>query len=648
MIQRLTVMFALLTLFVIAATTSAVVAPKRAADRVRYRVILDEPQTQMVTIELHIPPVKGESIDFHLPTWRPGKYLVIDPAGTVRDVTAQTGDGRALTIEKFRKSAWRIEPNPNAPVVVRYRIYANSLGDRTRHVDDTHAFLSGSSVFLFAEALRDAPLEVAIDAPQGWKIASGLEFARGSESTLVAPNYDVLVDSPIEVGEHEFIRFEALGKPHDIVIWGDVAFDAEQLVKDFRDIVETQHAIFGDLPYERYVFLIHAGQGAGGGTEHLNSTIMQTSASALEGSIDNNGSYHRFLGLVSHEFFHTWNVKQLRPAGLLPYDYERENYTKLLWVAEGTTSYYDDLTLVRTGVYSPDRYIDILGGAINGLQGRPGRLVQSLEESSFDAWIKFNRSTPDDANSQISFYSKGALVSLLLDMELRAATNNEVSLDTVMKEMYERFPLSGSGFTPEDLISVIEELSGTDFDPFFDAYVRGTAELDYAKALAVVGLEPHFRANSRRPRNSDGDEEASAEEMIPMRATLGVSLSGTTVRGVASDGPAYAAGIMPGDELIALNRRRISSSGALNDLIEPFEPGDEVTLLFFRRDDLREMTIALGAEPDGRWTVRRLKEPTTEQKTAYYTWIGHPWPGEKPPGEENAEEEANPDRAEGG
>lgn len=647
MTQRLTVVLALLTLFIVAATSSAVAVPERAADRVQYRVILDEPQTQMVTIELRIPAVTGDAIDFHLPVWRPGKYLVIDPAGTVRDVTARTASGEQLKIEKIRKSAWRIAPNPNVPVTVRYRVYANSLGDRTRHVDDTHAFLSGSSVFLFAEALRDAPLEVEIVAPQGWKIASGLEFAHGSDDTLTAPNYDVLVDSPIEIGEHEFIRFEALGKPHDIVIWGDVKFDAEQLVEDFRDIVETQHAIFGDLPYERYVFLIHAGQGAGGGTEHLNSTIMQTSASALEGSIDNNSSYHRFLGLVSHEFFHTWNVKQLRPAGLLPYDYERENYTKLLWVAEGTTSYYDDLTLVRTGVYSADRYIDILGGAINGLQGRPGRLVQSLEESSFDAWIKFNRSTPDDANSQISFYSKGALVSLLLDMELRGATNNEVPLDTVMKAMYQRFPLSGSGFTPEDLVAVIEELSGTDFDPFFAAYVRGTAELDYAKALAVVGLEPHFRANSRRNRNNEGDSE-SKENVIPQRPTLGVSLSGTTVRGVASDGPAYAAGIMPGDEFIALNGKRISSSGSINDLIADLKPGDEVNLLFFRRDDLREMTLALGAEPDGRWIVRRLNEPTVEQKTAYYTWIGHPWPGEKPPGEEGAEEEANPDRAEGG
>lgn len=615
------------------------------SDPVRYRVILDEPQTQMVTIEMRLPAIKGERIDMHLPVWRPGKYLVIDPAGTVRDVTARTEGGEPLGIEKFRKSAWRIEPNPGEPVVVRYRVYANSLGDRTRHVDETHAFLSGSTVFMFAEALRDAPLEVRIEAPDGWTIASGLEPAPGRDDTLIAPNYDVLADSPIEIGEHEFIRFEALGKPHDIVIWGNVEFDADRMVKDFRAIIESQERIFGDLPYDRYVFLIHAGHDAGGGTEHLNSTIIQTSANAIRGSIDNNGSYQRFLGTVAHEFFHTWNVKQLRPAGLLPYDYERENYTKLLWVAEGTTSYYDDLTLVRTGVYSPDRYLDILGSAINGLQGRPGRLVQSLEESSFDAWIKFNRSTPDDANSTISFYSKGALVSLLLDLELRAATDNRVSLDALMKTMYERFPLSGPGYTPEDLLAVIEELSGADFDPFFDAYVRGTAELDYAKALAVVGLEPYFRANSRRNRNQD--DEQSGEDAIPMRATLGVSLSGVTVRTVASDGPAYRAGIRPGDEFIALNRQRITSSGSINEVIADLDPGDEVALLFFRRDELREMTIALGAEPDGRWTVRRLKEPTTAQKTAYYTWIGHPWPGEKPPVADEVGDD-KPDRAEGG
>lgn len=613
---------------------------------VRYRVILDAPQTQMVTIELHIPAVEGDVIDFHLPVWRPGKYLVIDPAGTVRDVTARTMTGRGVPIEKIRKSAWRISPNPGTPITVRYRVYANSLGDRTRHVDDTHAFLSGSSVFLFAEALRFAPLEVHIDAPEGWKIASGLEFAPGSDTVLIAPNYDVLADSPIEIGEHDFIRFEALGKPHDIVIWGEGEFDAERLVDDFRDIVEVQHDVFGgELPYERYVFLIHAGRNAGGGTEHLNSTIMQTSKASLEGSLSSNSAYHRFLGLVAHEFFHIWNVKRLRPAGLQPYDYERENYTDLLWVAEGTTSYYDDLTLARTGVYSADRYIDVLANAINGLQGRPGRLVQSLADSSFDAWIKFNRSTPDDVNSTISFYSKGALVSLLLDMEVRRATGNAVTLDTVMREMYERFPLEGGGFTTADLMAVIEELTGKDIEPFFAAYVRGTEELDYAKALEVVGLEPHFRANSRE-RDADR-EDASGAPALPRRATLGIALTGTTVRSVESSGPAYAAGIMPGDELVALNRRRITSSSVLSDLISEFDPGDEVTLLYFRHDELRELTVALGGEPDGRWTIRRIKEPTAEQKAAYYTWLRHPWPGEKPPGENNEEEE-KPDRAEGG
>jgi len=501
--------FPLLIFLVIAAAVHH--SPGRAdaaPPPVEYAISLPAPQTQMVEMSMVLHGVEDESLDFILPVWRPGRYTILDPAGTVREVRASdaiTGD--ALPIEKVRKSAWRVSRNGAESIRVDYRVYANSLGDRTRHVDDTHAFLSGSSVFLYVPQRREQPIVVRIDAPPDWRIATGLEPHPTEPRALIAPNYDVLVDSPIEIGLHERIDFDVDGVPHEVILWGDVeGYDQQKIIDDFSAIIRAQRDIFGNLPYTRYVFLTHVGMGAGGGTEHLNSTIMQTGRAAFE----SDAGWTRFLGLVSHEFFHTWNVKQLRPAGIHPYDYEQENYTRLLWVAEGTTSYYDDLTLVRTGRVKPKKYLEDLGSAIDSLGRRPGRLVQSVEESSFDAWIKFSRSTPDDVNSTISFYTSGAQASLALDLAIRQHTGNAASLDNVMRTMYERFPLSGPGYTSGDLLAVINEVSGADFTDFFDRHIRGTKDFPFESLVDVCGLELYFEPAKSDDESTDGDDDETS------------------------------------------------------------------------------------------------------------------------------------------
>lgn len=621
---------------------------------VEYTISLPAPQTQMVEMSITVPQVQAESLDFILPVWRPGRYTILDPASSVREVRASDAStGEALPIEKVRKSAWRVTTNGAESVRVDYRIYANSLGDRTRHVDDTHAFLSGSSVFLFVPQRRDHPAVIRIDAPPDWRIASGLEAHPTDPRTLVAPDYDVLVDSPIEIGLHERIDFDVDGVPHEVILWGDVeGHDAQQIIDDFSAIIRAQRDIFGDLPYRRYVFLTHVGMGAGGGTEHLNSTIMQTSRAALE----SDSGWTRFLGLVSHEFFHTWNVKQLRPAGIHPYNYEQENYTRLLWVAEGTTSYYDDLTLVRTGRVKPKKYLEDLGSAIDALRRRPGRLVQSVEESSFDAWIKFSRSTPDDVNSTISFYTSGAQASLALDLAIRTHTGNAASLDDVMRTMYERYPLSGPGYTPADLLAVINEVSGADFTDFFDRHIRGTEDFPLESLMSVCGLELVFEPAKHDDETSRTREEAESGEQtddaveedaadddddrddanevedspeaaaeIPMRCYLGLNLSGTRISSLLIDGPAYDCGLMVGDEIIAADGRRITSQSDLDERIDELEPGETIRLTFFRRDDLREIAICLAGVPDGSWKLRKVKNPTEAQKAAYKSWLGQEW-----------------------
>lgn len=593
---------------------------------VRYDVGLTAPQTQMVDMVARFPG--AAPLEIQLPAWRPGRYEILDPAGTVREMHAWAGDGSPLQVEKTAKATWRITGEGPAPVSVSYRVYANSIGDRTRHVDDTHAFLSPSSVFVYAPTFRDHPCRVQFEAPDDWSVACGLDAPADDPGALVAPDYDILVDSPIEIGLHDTLTFEAAGgRRHDIVLWPPgVPRDDERLRDDFQAIVDACADVFGHVPYERYVFLIHVGAG-GGGTEHLNSTIMQVSRAAIGGSRDESSNpYERLLGLTAHEFFHTWNVKQLRPAGIQPYDYQRENYTPLLWVAEGTTSYYDELLLVRVGLLKPDAYLDRLGKQITSLRTRPGARVQSLADSSFDAWIKFNRRHADSINSTVSFYAKGSLASLLLDLELRARTEGVHTLDSILRTMYQQFPLDDGGFTTEDLRAELESVAG-DFGDFFTHYINGTAVLPFEDHFATVGLELEFEAN---------DDDLPEGAPIPDRADLGLELSRAdgraTVRAVLSDGPAYTAGVIAGDEIVALDGRRLGAD--LRTVLEHRRPGEVVELHVFRRDALRVIPVTLAGRPDGKFVVRRVSEASDAQRAAYEDWCGQSWPADDESGEE--------------
>lgn len=593
----------------------------RKAGRIEYLIDIENPATQTCDITMTVRGWTGESLDVHLPVWRPGRYEVLEPAGTIRTMAATDGKGKKLPIEKVAKSSWRVTTGGNSVVRIKYTLYANALNNRTRHIDDTHAFLSGSTVFLFVHELRAAPIEVVVNAPKGWEIATGLERSPSVPNILIAPDYDTLVDSPLEIGEHEVLRYEVEGVPHEIVIWGSFPVNAvvtrDQMLADFAKFTKVQHDLFGAFPYTRYVFLTHIGAGMGGGTEHVNSTIIQTKPD----NFTDKGRYRNFLGLACHELFHTWNVKQFRPEGLKPYDYLRENYTKLLWVAEGTTTYYDTLLLVRAGLTKPDEYLESLAENMRSEANRPGRLVQSLEESSFDAWIKFNRATPDSANSTVSFYSKGELVNFLLDMELRKRTGNKRSLDSVMKMLYERYPLSGPAYSTDDLKAILAEIGKGSYEEFFSKYVSGTEELDVDIALAAAGLE------LMRQKAPDIDGEDATPAKTPF---LGLTLKDVetvaVVSAVQSDGPASKAGVMVDDQVMALNGRRLRAAD-LDTHLQGLGVDEAATLLVFRRDAIRTIEIRPEMRAQEKWSIKRVDGASDEQKTIYTSWLGQAWPG---------------------
>lgn len=587
---------------------------------ITYTIAMPEPHSHLYHVSVEVDAPGGPELDLVLPGWTPGSYMLREFARHVQEFSASDGAGAPLPWRKTAKDCWRITTGLAAKVVARYKVYANDLTVRTSHLDGSHGYFNGANVFMYVPGRTAEPLLLRVETPAGWIVSTGLEPAEQSPAAdssqpvalFKAADYDELVDCPVECGTHRVLEFEVDGVPHRIAIWGRGNEDESRLIADTRRIVESQRDFFDGLPYRHYTFILHLSDGRGGGLEHRNSVTNMVDRWTFRPE----RAYERYLSLTSHELFHVWNVKRIRPAPLGPFDYRAENYTRLLWVMEGATSYYDELLLVRAGLLKPERYLEKLADEIVTLQSQPGRHIQSLEQSSFDAWIKFYRPDEHSANSSISYYLKGSLVCLLLDMEIRARTGGERSLDDLLRYLYGRYPISGPGIPEEGgMLEAIEAVAGSHngaFRDFLARYVAGTAELDYARALAVVGLEPRW--SHKNPR-------AGGEP-----AWLGLNLKPqgkrTLVASVRADGPAYAAGIYADDELLALDGWRVTSEEKFNARLAERAPGDLVRLTLFRGDQLVEVALTLAEAPPDNLELVPLAAPSEAQQREYRSWLG--------------------------
>ena len=575
---------------------------------VEYTVRLDRARNQIVRVEATVSQ-PGEQAEFVLPTWRPGRYGILDFAATVRTWDATDQSGQPLEVHKIRKNAWVVNAAGTESVTFGYDIFTNELGLRTRHADDSHVFLNGSSIFVMNPPTREQAHLVRFDGlPADWKIASGLPEGK-EPGTLLAANFDVLVDSPIELGTHRSVVFDVRGVPYEIAIWGECAASDEELAEDFSKIVEACVDVFGTVHFDRYVFLVHSADGIGGGTEHLNSTIMQTSP----GSFESESAYRGFLGLVAHEFFHTWNVKNFRPAEITPYDYDKENYTTSLWVVEGSTSYYDDLLLARTGQRSVRNYLDSVEGSIGSVLSNPGKNFMSADQASYDTWLKaWGQSSPDHRNTTVSIYTHGAMITLALDMLIRRESGGERSFDNVMRLMNERYPYTKGGYTPEQFQATVAEVAGIDVSDFFTRHVAGTEDLPFADLLKVVGLELTLR-----------DPDPQVYSGLSLRDSNGR----TTVSRVIDDSPAFEAGLILDDEIVSANGLRMTAAD-WNTLVDDSEPGDVIRVGMFRRGQYREIDLTLAGEVRQSFDIDYVSDPSDQQKTQFEDWTGQSWPGE--------------------
>jgi len=572
---------------------------------IHYKLGMSQPWTHLFEVEVSYSglPRSGETFDLLLPVWRSGRYVVFDFAGDVQEFSAQDGKGSPLGWEKTDKMSWRIRKGSSTTVTATYKVYANEVNQRTKEMNDQGAFLDGSAVFMYADKYRGLPLTLTVTPYRDWHVTTGLENAKGTKNTLTSPTYDYLIDCPLFVGNQLDVEFEAGGKPHVLSVLGEGNYDTKIMVKDITKLVEANKELWGSLPYQRYVFMLHVSPRHGGGTEHINSTAMGT----RPWGFTNTNSYNGFLGLVSHEYFHTWNVKQIRPKGISPYDWTKENYTKELWVSEGTTSYYTSRMMMRAGLSTPARYVDQLPGQIQGDRQKPGNKLQSATESSFDAWIKYWKQNEQAFNAETDYYDRGSDISLFLDLEIRNRSDNKASLDNVMKAMYERFPWNGTGFTVDDFRKVCDEFAGSSLKQFFDEHVYGTKPLEWEKVLLYAGLE--------------------AKSKTEQKAWFGAFIGGEPPRirwQVAAGSPAYIAGLDLNDEIIALNGYRVSAND-FNTRIGEMKAGDVVKLTVMRSDQLREFNVTLVNNPVPGYTVTKVSDPTDLQKAIYESWVMTKW-----------------------
>ena len=587
---------------------------------IQYRLSFRQANMHRVDVELFLPTDGKEEIELMMPVWTPGSYLVREYARQIEQVLAVNGsNNKSLKVRKTDKNHWVIACDGANDLLVRYSLYCREMSVRTNWVEHDFAFLTGAATFLTRSDMVDHPHVVRIDALPNWPtIATSLQAVEARDPwTRTANNFDQLVDSPIVMGMIDIQTFEVGGAKHHLATLGGESFwDTASAAKDVAKIVAAEQLFWAETPYKEYWFLNLATE-AGGGLEHDNSCVLMTGRWAQR----QKSKYSDWLGLVSHEFFHTWNVRRLRPKVLKQYDYNNEQYFQELWFAEGITSYYDDLFVARTGLCKPKDYLERLSKNIASVQNAPGRNSQSLTESSFDSWIKYYRPDENANNSRVSYYLKGALIGLLLDVEIRSKTNNSKSLDDVLRLLWKNY--LETGYTNADVSDAVEQVSGQCMDDWLDQMLNTTKELDYSKLLEWYGLDWKHR---------DAEKDASNDKPKFGNVTVGLELKSeqgrAMVEKVVRESPASQAGFNSGDELISFDGFRVTVEN-WTERLNLYRANDIGKCLISRRGKIVELTLKLVSQPDHSWSLVRVTKPTDEQERNWRNWLAIPEPEKK-------------------
>jgi predicted metalloprotease with PDZ domain len=579
--------------------------------RNHYRVSFAQPHAHLADVEARFDDLDQGVVVLRMAAWTPGSYLVRDYSRHVQDLVAEDPTTRTpLSVTKIDKAGWRVDLAGARDLVVRYRLYSHDLTVRTNHVDGTHAFLNGASTWLWLDERRAEAVEVTVEPPavagKPWRVIPAAHFE--------AADLDALIDTPIHAGNGPYLERQAAGKPLSLTVWGrprEAQVTVDRFADDLVKIVNLQANLFGGVPYDRYDFMLFLVPESHGGLEHRASTALLCSPFAFE----TRKRYDELLELASHEYFHLWNVKRLRPERLGPFDYTRENYTRSLWFCEGVTSYYDRLFVRRARLMPTKRYLEKLAEEWTTMTSIPGRKKQSVEESSFDAWIKLYRPDENTVNSTVSYYLKGGIVALCLDLEIRRRTGGRRSLDDVMRHLWQTYGARDRGYADADLCAEVGRAVDLDVAPFFARFISGREDPDLAGELRNFG---YFL----RPKNGRDENGPPAEERPDPWLGVSTRVDGgrLMVASAISGGPAEHAGLYAGDEIVAVDRFRVDER-RLTDRIGARRPGDRVQVSVFRRDELHEVDVILGDKPRA-WEIVVDPQAADAEKARGLEWLG--------------------------
>jgi predicted metalloprotease with PDZ domain len=581
-----------------------------------YTLRVARPTTHLVDVGIVAEKVGAADLDFVMPAWAPGRYAIYDFAKNVQEFSALGADGLPLPWINLDKQTWRVDARAaGGTVKVSYRVFAQDLSGSFSQVDNTHANLNGPSIFMYVDGHKPDPLTLKIEAPAQWKVISGFSTST-TDQTFRAPNYDALADTPLEISpECALDQFQEQGKNILVAVHtrSEDDNDHSQLLEGVKKLVHAEMAAMPPPDFPHYVFIFHFDPevSLGDGMEHMNSTEIMVRGTVREGS-------NEALETAAHEFFHTWNVKRLRPAALGPFDYTRENYSRSLWFAEGVTTYFGYLFLLRSGLWAREQFLDHLASEVHDLENEPGRKLMSAESSSFHAWF-YDRSPQMQetnlANSSISYYNKGALLGLLLDLETRSRTQGRKSLLDAMHLMYHKFyeaPATsyyapGRGYEEADILAALNEVTGSDFASFFERYVRGTEALPYDSTLRLAGFELRAEADYDAARS------------------LGVLVQpdnlGTRIFAVVPGGAADRAGLSRDDLLIDVDDQSLATED-LSVRLKPYPVGAKVPVTVQRHGRRETVTVTLDPPARNQYLIIPLQSATPEQTAIRDGWLG--------------------------
>ena len=598
---------------------------------IHYEVKLKSPQAHLFQVVLDVPDPDPAGQLVSLPAWIPGSYMIRDFARNIVTLSALTGQ-QQLHVNKIDKQTWRVAPCGGALQII-YDVYAWDLSVRGAYLDLSRGFITGTSLFLRVHGQDSNPCTVTFGRPTGdafqdWRLATTLTTAGATFldfGRYRAESYDELIDHPVEIGRFSHAQFNAAGVRHDIVISGRHNADLVRICVDLKEICEHHVSFYGELPkMERYLFQVAAVGEGYGGLEHRSSTSLICKRSDLPQLTENTVSdgYRQFLGLCSHEYFHLWNVKRIRPKVLQYPDLSKEVHTTLLWAFEGITSYYDDLALVRSGRITQQSYLELLAKQITRLQRCSGRFKQTLAESSFDAWTKFYKQDENAINSIVSYYNKGALFSLCLDLLIRQKSGGKFSLDNVMRELWIKYGKTDIGLEEGEIERIAGEFSGFDLSDFFSCYLHQTEELPVKDLLEGVGIGlRYFPATDKTDTGGLLKEQTENQKVV---LVLGVQFVAENrdirITTVYDNGAAQKAGLSAGDIIVAVDGVRIGAD-QLEQSIAAAVPDNIIKIHAFRRDELMVFDVKPEAAPNDTCRLWLMSEASEDQVNNRKEWL---------------------------